>query len=188
MSDRPAQDNYTRPSPTNWAQKPIRCPRVGMNTVPVLLLFAAASMSARFKSENKIADLPVEPELPSVVSTPRVHWRAILGIGRGIANARARLRFFVAQRKITKNHAEIDRRRPKMRPTFSVEREGGPLPGQRAETLPPRTMRHCPKSSRSRLKLARNRFPRPESPPLLPTAFSASGLRKILCTRAFVRE
>jgi len=118
MSDRPAQDNYTRPSPTNWAQKPIRCPRVGMNTVPVLLLFAAASMSARFKSENKIADLPVEPELPSVVSTPRVHWRAILGIGRGIANARARLRFFVAQRKITKNHAEIDRGRPKMRPTF----------------------------------------------------------------------
>jgi len=100
MSDRPAQDNYTRPSPTNWAQKPIRCPRVGMNTVPVLLLFAAASMSARFKSENKIADLPVEPELPSVVSTPRVHWRAILGIGRGIANARAPLRFFVAQRKI----------------------------------------------------------------------------------------
>jgi|SRR6516162_2489054 len=98
MSDRPAQDNYTRPSPTNWAQKPIRCPRVGMNTVPVLLLFAAASMSARFKSENKIADLPVEPELPSVVSTPRVLWRAILGIGRGIANARARLRFFVAPR------------------------------------------------------------------------------------------
>src|SRR5262252_5691564 len=26
----------------------------------------------------------------AVVSTPRVHWRAILGIGRGIANARAR--------------------------------------------------------------------------------------------------
>jgi len=185
MSDRPAQDNYTRPSPTNWAQKPIRCPRVGMNTVPVLLLFAAASMSARFKSENKIADLPVEPELPSVVSTPRVHWRAILGIGRGIANARARLRFFVAQRKIMQKSTAGGRKCSQL---FSVEREGGPLPGQRAETLPPRTMRHCPKSSRSRLKLARNRFPRPESPPLLPTAFSASGLRKILCTRAFVRE
>src|SRR5215470_1122955 len=126
MSDRPAQDNYTRPSPTNWAQKPIRCPRVGMNTVPVLLLFAAASMSARFKSENKIADLPVEPELPSVVSTPRVLWRAILGIGRGIANARARLRFFVAQPKITKKHAEIDRRRPKMQPTFFRRARGRP--------------------------------------------------------------
>jgi hypothetical protein len=32
-------------------------------------------------------------------------------------------------------------------------------------TLPPRITRHCPKSSRSRLKLARNRFPRPESRP-----------------------
>jgi|SRR6516164_5170833 len=122
MSDRPAQDNYTRPSPTNWAQKPIRCPRVGMNTVPVLLLFAAASMSARFKSENKIADLPVEPELPSVVSTPRVHWRAILGIGRGIANARARLRFFVAQRKIMQKSTAGGRKCGQL---FSVEREGG---------------------------------------------------------------
>src|SRR5215471_6986667 len=27
MSDHPAQDNYTRPSPTNWARKPTRCPR-----------------------------------------------------------------------------------------------------------------------------------------------------------------
>jgi len=93
-----------------------------MNTVPVLLLFAAASMSARFKSENKIADLPVEPELPSVVSTPRVLWRAILGIGRGIANARARLRFFVAQRKIMQKSTAGGRKCGQL---FSVEREGG---------------------------------------------------------------
>jgi hypothetical protein len=44
-----------------------------------------------------------------------VHWRAILGIGRGIANARARLRFFVTQRKIMQKWTAGGR---KLQPTF----------------------------------------------------------------------
>src|SRR5262249_15878642 len=56
----------------------------------------------------------------AVVSTPRVHWRAILGIGRGIANARARsVAAPLANREPQKPPAEGQ----KCGQLFSVERE-----------------------------------------------------------------
>src|SRR5262245_26812247 len=58
--------------------------------------------------------------ISAVVSTPRVHWRAILGIGRGIANARARsVAAPIANREPQKSTAGGR----KCGQLFSVERE-----------------------------------------------------------------